>query len=196
MVTELIVKGLVKPRGKLADIAQLILDDDETIVSDVRAFFVQFGSEGNNLMNQLPDILANLHSRSMPESEFREISEFLFDQFQSKEKQIEQLVEKLCSRFKEDDPQIWTQVALTISVMAPSERSMKKIIENAHLFKEKLENLEIRDYLLAMPRKARENTKLYNKACYANQPTLKKFGALDSLETLSNRVSRKRSLRN
>ena len=173
------MKGLVKPRGKLADIAQLILDEDETIVSDVRAFFVQFGSEGNNLMNQLPDILANLHSRSMPESEFREISEFLFEQFQSKEKQIEQLVEKLCSRFKEDDPQIWTQVALTISVMAPSERSMKKIIENAHLFKDKLENLEIRDYLLTMPRKARENTKLYNKACYpffVYQPTLRRRG--------------------
>ena len=48
--------------------------------------------------------------------------------------------------------------------MTPSEKALKKLIEVAHYYKDKLENLEIRDYLLAMPTKARENTKLYNKA--------------------------------
>ena len=164
MVTELIVKGLIKPRGRLADIALLILDESDEIQSLSRSFFIQFGSEGNQLLNQLPDILANLHKDELVESDFRQISEFLFEQFTSKEKQMELMVQSLCARFKEDDPQIWSQVALTISVMTPSEKALKKLIEVAHFYKDKLENLEIRDYLLAMPTKARENTKLYNKA--------------------------------
>ena len=101
MVTELIVKGLIKPRGRLADIALLILDESDEIQSLSRSFFIQFGSEGNQLLNQLPDILANLHKDELVESDFRQISEFLFEQFTSKEKQMELMVQSLCARFKE-----------------------------------------------------------------------------------------------
>ena len=135
MVTELIVKGLIKPRGRLADIARLILDESDEIKSIARSFFVQFGAEGHHLLNQLPDILANLHKDELVEAEFREISEFLFEQFTSKEKQMELMVQSLCARFKEDDPLIWSQVALTLSVMTPSEKALKKLIENAHYYK-------------------------------------------------------------
>ena len=108
------MKGLIKPRGKLADIAMLLLDEDQSIETEARSFFVEFGSEGNHLFNQLPDILANLHAKDMPESEFRVISEFLFEQLQSKDKQIELIVEKLCLKFTEDDPQAWSRVLISV----------------------------------------------------------------------------------
>ena len=106
----MIVKGLVRPRGNLVDVAMCILDSDNGIETEARSFFIQFGSEGNDLFNNLPDILAHLHKKEIRESEFRVISEFLFDQLQTRERQIEQLVERLCLRFTEDDPSKWPQV--------------------------------------------------------------------------------------
>jgi len=92
------------------------------------------------------------------------ISEFLLEQLNKKEKQTELLVEKLCGRFKEnDEPEVWKRVALTISVMTPNEKVIKKLIECGHLYQDKLEDLEIRDHLLTMVSKAREDTKLIQK---------------------------------
>lgn len=164
MISDLIVKGLVKPRGRMADVATLLLDDNDRIKGDAKAFFLEFGSQGNNLINHLPDILAKLHDRDLLESDFRFISEFLFEQLNKKEKQAEQLIEKLCSRFKEnDEPDVWKRVALTISVMTPNEKVIKKLIECAHLFQDKVEDLEIRDHLFTMVEKARADTKLIQK---------------------------------
>ena len=164
MISDLIVKGLVKPRGRMADVAILLLDENERIKEDAKAFFLEFSSQGNNLINHLPDILAKLHDRNLVESEFRFISEFLLEQLNKKEKQAELLIEKLCGRFKEnDEPEVWKRVALTISVMTPNEKVIKKLIECAHLFQDKLEDLEIRDHLLQMVSKAREDTKLIQK---------------------------------
>ena len=113
------------------------------------------------MINHLPDILAKLHDRNLPEDDFRFISEFLLERLNSKEKQTEQLIEKLCARFKEnDDPTVWKQVALTISVFSPNEKVIKKLIECGHLYVDRLEDLEIRDYMLRMTTKAKENTKL------------------------------------
>ena len=50
-----------------------------------------------------------------------------------------------------------------MSVMTPSEKGIKKMIEMFGAYKDKLDNLELRDFLLAMPNKAKTNTKLYNK---------------------------------
>lgn len=75
MISDLIVKGLVKPRGRMADVAILLLDENERIKEDAKAFFLEFSSQGNNLINHLPDILAKLHDRNLVESEFRFISE-------------------------------------------------------------------------------------------------------------------------
>jgi len=164
MISDLIVKGLIKPRGRMADIAMLLLDENERIKEDAKAFFLEFSSQGNNLINHLPDILAKLHDRNLVESEFRFISEFLFEQLSKKEKQTEQLIEKFCGQFKQnDEPDSWKKVALTISVMTPNEKVVKKLIECAHLYQDKLEDLEIRDYFLVIVSKSREDTKLLNK---------------------------------
>ena len=88
----------------------LLLDEDVSIETEARSFFVLFASEGNDLFNQLPDIMGNLHKMDMPESKFRTISEFLFEQLQAKDKQIELIVEKYCLKFTEDDPSVWSQV--------------------------------------------------------------------------------------
>ena len=88
----------------------------------------------------------------------------MFDQLSGKEKQTEQLVEKLCSRFREQDAEdTWKQVALTISVMPVNERMIKKLSECAFMFQDKVSDLEIRDNLHEVCNKARENTKLMQK---------------------------------
>ena len=55
------------------------------------------------------------------------------------------------------------KVSLTISVMPPTVKTLKRLLECGHLFQDKLDNCEIRDYLLAMPRRAREIGVLFSK---------------------------------
>ena len=111
IVSDLIVKGLIKPRGRMAEVAMLLLDTNERIKETVKAFFLEFASQGNNLINHLPDIVAKLHASGMSSDDFRFICEFLFEQLSKKEKQSELLVERFCSRFKQnDEPEAWRQV--------------------------------------------------------------------------------------
>jgi condensin complex subunit 1 len=42
MISDLIVKGLVKPRGRMADVAMLLLDENERIKQDAKTFFLEF----------------------------------------------------------------------------------------------------------------------------------------------------------
>ena len=103
-----------------------------------KAFFIELSTQGNSLFNHLPDILAKLHDADLSEVDFRFISEFLLEQIGKKEKQTEQLVEKLCGRFKQnDEPDTWKQVALTISVMTPNEKVVKKLVEGAYLYQDR-----------------------------------------------------------
>jgi hypothetical protein len=81
-------------------VARLVLDENPAIKREAKTFFVEFSSQGTKLINNLPDILAKLHELQIPTDEFKEITTFLFDQLSGKEKQTEQLVEKLCSRLK------------------------------------------------------------------------------------------------
>ena len=42
IVSDLIVKGLIKPRGRMAEVAMLLLDTNERIKETVKAFFLEF----------------------------------------------------------------------------------------------------------------------------------------------------------
>ena len=52
---------------------------------------------------------------------------------------------------------------MTISVMTPTEKVVKKMIECGHFYQDRLEDLEIRDNLLQIVHKAKEDSKFFEK---------------------------------
>jgi len=65
--------------------------------------------------------------------------------FFEQEKQAENIVEKLCQRFRiSDDPRQWRDIAFCLSLLPfKSERSVKKLIEGLQFYQDKLHELAV-----------------------------------------------------
>jgi len=61
------------------------------------------------------------------------------------EKQAENIVEKLCQRFRlSDDPRQWRDIAYCLSLLPfKSDRSVKKLIEGLQFYRDKLHQPEV-----------------------------------------------------
>jgi len=73
------------------------------------------------------------------EEAFQSTMKYIFS-FIEKEKQAENIVEKLCQRFRlSDEPRQWHDIAFCLSLLPfKSERSMKKLIEGLPFYQDKL----------------------------------------------------------
>jgi condensin complex subunit 1 len=63
----------------------------------------------------------------------------------NQEKQAENIVEKLCQRFRlTEDPRQWRDIAFCLSLLQfKSERSVKKLIEGLQSYRDKLHEKEV-----------------------------------------------------
>lgn len=100
VLTRLILADMIKPKGHISKIAQLVTDDDSSISSSARLFFVELGKKNNvYIYNYLPDIISNLSGvNGMEEEKFQDMIKFLFELLE-KTRNTESLVAKLCHRF-------------------------------------------------------------------------------------------------
>lgn len=80
VLTHLILNGMVKIKGQIAEMAKC-LEDPEPRISDLaKLFFSELASKDNAIYNNLPDIISNLSNPEtrIPEEPFRKIMKFLF----------------------------------------------------------------------------------------------------------------------
>lgn len=101
VLTRLILADMIKPKGNISKIAELIVDDNEQISGMAKLFFVELSKKNNYYIyyNYVLDIISNLCA-SMEEVKFQTMMEFLLE-FLEKNKNIEAIVVKLCDRIKE-----------------------------------------------------------------------------------------------
>ena len=95
---------------------------------------------GSGIYNHIPDILSHLSGdKIISEEDFRVIMKFIFE-FIKKEKQMENLIEKLCSRFRNSDELRYSRdLAYCLSLISFSgDRSLKKLAESFPLYQDKL----------------------------------------------------------
>lgn len=145
VLTHLSLCGMIKVKGQIGEIAKCLIDEDERIRGLSRIFFAEMadrdaGQGNNGIYNHIPDILSHLSaSAAVNEEDFRTIMRFIFD-FIRKERQMENLIEKLCSRFRQsDDVRHARDLAFCLSLISFSgERALKKLIEALPAYQDKL----------------------------------------------------------
>jgi condensin complex subunit 1 len=80
VLTHLILNGMVKIKGQIAEMAKC-LEDPEPRISDLaKLFFSELASKDNAIYNNLPDIISSLSNPEtrIEEEPFRKIMKFLF----------------------------------------------------------------------------------------------------------------------
>lgn len=158
VLTHLSLCGMIKVKGQIGEIAKCLIDEDLRIRNLSRIFFSEMADRdsgtvgGSGIYNHIPDILSHLSTSStsntsdsnncnndISEDSFRIIMKFIFD-FIKKEKQMENLIEKLCGRFRNSDNLRHSRdLAFCLSLISFSgDRSLKKLAESFPLYQDKL----------------------------------------------------------
>ncbi|KAH9924065.1 non-SMC mitotic condensation complex subunit 1-domain-containing protein [Fomitopsis serialis] len=141
VLTHLILNGMIKVKGQLGEMAKCLEDEDERIVDLAKLFFSELSTKDNAIYNNLPDVISHLSvgAHAVEEPSFQSTMRYIFT-FIEKEKQAENIVEKLCQRFRlTEDPRQWRDIAFCLSLLPfKSERSVKKLIEGLQFYRDKL----------------------------------------------------------
>ncbi|KAE8221852.1 hypothetical protein CF319_g4858 [Tilletia indica] len=141
VLTHLILNGMIKVKGQLGEMAKC-LEDKERRVSDLaKLFFSELSTKENAVYNNLPDIISHLSigQHAVDAKTFEQTMSYIFG-FIDKEKQAENVVEKLCQRFRlTSEERQWRDIAYCLSLLPyKSERSIKKLIEGLPFYQDKL----------------------------------------------------------
>ncbi|NWU98702.1 CND1 protein, partial [Upupa epops] len=151
VMSQLILKDIVKVRGQVSDMAVLLIDPDEAIVEVAQNVFSElankasgtlFTSQGNAIYNVLPDIISHLSDPNcgIEEQSFHTIMRQLFS-YITKDKQTESLVEKLCQRFRiARTERQYRDLSYCLTLLPISERGLHKLQDNYNCFADKLQD--------------------------------------------------------
>ncbi|KAI0795346.1 non-SMC mitotic condensation complex subunit 1-domain-containing protein [Irpex lacteus] len=165
VLTHLILNGMIKVKGQLGEMAKCIEDPDQRIADLARLFFSELATKDNAIYNNLPDVISHLSvgAHAVDEETFQSIMKYVFT-FIEKEKQAENIVEKLCQRFRlAEEPRQWRDIAYCLSLLPfKSERSVKKLIEGLQFYRDKLHEEEVYNRFQEILAKAR-TSKTQNK---------------------------------
>lgn len=141
VLTHLILNGMIKVKGQLGELAKC-LEDEEMRVSDLaKLFFSELAAKENAVYNNLPDIISHLSTgeHAVDETTFMNTMRFIFT-FIDKERQAENVIEKLCQRFRlTTQERSWRDIAFCLSLLPyRSERSIKKLVDALPFYRDKL----------------------------------------------------------
>ena len=157
VLTHLILNDMVKVKGQVCEIAMCLQDDDPRIRDLSRLLFHELSKRSNNpVYNLLPDIISQLSLLSLPKEDFRAIMNFLLGHIK-KERQMEQLTEKLCQRFpKATSLHQKSDLAHCLTQLKMTERSIKCLSDNFKLYKDCLFDEDIRKSFSSIVSKAKK----------------------------------------
>ncbi|KAF7729652.1 Condensin complex subunit [Apophysomyces ossiformis] len=177
VLTHLILNGMVKVKGQISEMAKCLEDSDQRISDLARLFFTELATKDNAIYNNLPDIISNLTNSTprVEEETFRRIMKYIFSfDFAEKEKQAENVIDKLCQRFQNtDDARIWRDIAFCLSLLPfKSERSFRKLLENLSTYQDKLHEESVLKSFMEIIAKGRSQ----------KQPKIELKNAIDELE--------------
>lgn len=166
VLTQLVLKDVLKVKGQISEVALLLIDPEPHIVSLALNFFNELSTKDNAIYNLLPDIISRLSDpeRGMSCEDFNTIMKQLFS-YITKERQTESLVEKLCQRFRTAKTERqWCDLAMSLSLLSMCERGFKRLQECWECYSDKLTEPGVYQPLLAITAKLRRGAKPQFKA--------------------------------
>ncbi|GAM19425.1 hypothetical protein SAMD00019534_026000 [Acytostelium subglobosum LB1] len=159
VLTHLILNDMVKVKVSISELALCLVDTDQRIVYNARLFFNSLSSKGNTLYNILPEVISRLAIDSgvnVTNESIRDILKYLFS-FIQKEKLNENLVEKMCHRFKiAKDIAESRNIAFCLQLLSYSEKSLRKLLDSYKVYQDKLVDEEVSQLMSAIITKAKK----------------------------------------
>ncbi|KAF9457593.1 non-SMC mitotic condensation complex subunit 1-domain-containing protein [Collybia nuda] len=160
VLTHLILNGMIKVKGQLGEMAKCVEDPEPRIADLAKLFFKELSTKENAIYNNLPDVISHLSTgdHAVEEEIFQKVLKYIFTYIE-KEKQAENIVEKLCQRFRlSEEPRQWRDIAYCLSLLPfKSDRSIKKLIEGLQFYRDKLHEPEVFERFSEILAKARAN---------------------------------------
>ncbi|XP_076167655.1 CAP-D2 condensin subunit [Ptiloglossa arizonensis] len=145
VLSNLIMKDMVRVRGQISEVALCIVDKDTQIRQDAKNFFKALSQKTNALYNVMPDILSRLTDPNIDLSEldFHEILRYILGLLQ-KEKQVDAIIDKICARFKlATTERQWRDFAYCLSLLQFGPKSIRRLTESLPLLKEKIHHKQV-----------------------------------------------------
>ncbi|KAG5641739.1 hypothetical protein DXG03_004311 [Asterophora parasitica] len=160
VLTHLILNGMIKVKGQLGEMAKCLEDPEPRIADLAKLFFKELSTKENAIYNNLPDVISHLSTgdHAVEEEVFQSTLKYIFT-FIEKEKQAENIVEKLCQRFQfSEEARQWRDIAFCLSLLPfKSERSVKKLIDGLQFYRDKLYEGQVFERFQEILAKARSN---------------------------------------
>lgn len=148
ILSHLISHEMILVKGQISDLALCLVDNDDEIRRATEVFFKEIANKSNILYNVLPDIISRLSDPKLKleEGKYHIIMKNIMSLI-NKDRQVEGLVEKLCFRFKvTEQERQWRDIAYCLSLLAYTEKTIKKLTDNITFFKDKVQVQEVYDY--------------------------------------------------
>lgn len=148
ILSHLISHEMILIKGQISDLAMCLVDKDDEIRTATEVFFKEIAHKSNILYNVLPDIISRLGDPNLhlEEGKYQIIMRYIIGLI-NKDRQIENLVDKLCYRFKiTEQERQWRDIAFCLSLLSYTEKTIKKLVENIPLFKDKVQVQEVYDF--------------------------------------------------
>ena len=148
ILAHLISHEMILVKGQISDLAMCIVDKDDEIRKTTEIFFKEIANKSNILYNVLPDIISRLSDPNLKleEGKYQIIMKYIIG-LVTKDRQVEGLVEKLCYRFKvTEQERQFREIAYCLSLLPYTEKTIKKLIDNIVLFKDKVQVKEVYDF--------------------------------------------------
>ncbi|KAJ2687542.1 condensin complex non-SMC subunit Cnd1 [Coemansia spiralis] len=162
VLTHLILNGMVKVKGQLGEMAKCLEDKDARVADMARLFFSELSTKDNAVYNNLPDIISSLSmgAGAVNEESFGRIMKFLFDFIKEKDRQTDNVVEKLCQRFRNTtDPRQCRDIAYCMALLPyKSERSLRRLLDGLPGYQDKLSEDAVYKYFVEIVSKARSQS--------------------------------------
>ncbi|KAJ2515049.1 condensin complex non-SMC subunit Cnd1 [Coemansia sp. RSA 1939] len=159
VLTHLILNGMVKVKGQLGEMAKCLEDKDPSVADMARLFFTELATKDNAVYNNLPDIISSLSvgAGAVNETSFARIMKFLFDFIKDKERQLENVVDKLCQRFRNTtDPRQCRDIAYCLALLPyKSDRSIRRLVDALPGYQQKLAEDAVYKYFVDIVAKMR-----------------------------------------
>jgi condensin complex subunit 1 len=157
MLSHLILNDMIKIKGSIADVALCLEDGDARIVELTRMFFQELAGKGENpVYNLLPDIISRLSNESVAEDAFQRVLKFLMSYIQ-KERQVDNLVEKLCARFDTKEAGRHARdVSFCLAQLSYSDKALKKLTELFKSYKDALGDVAVYENLSSIVARTRK----------------------------------------
>jgi len=190
VLTHLILNDMIKVKGQISDVAFCIVDGNERISGLSKLFFSELAKKGNTLYNVMPDIVSRLSDPEVgiEEELFRAIMKYIISLIE-KDKLVENLVEKLCHRFRATRTQRqWRDIAFCLSLLQYSDRGLKKLNENFGCWSDKLHEDFVYESICVIFAGVKKNASLGGPAAAGTKQEMKAL-----VEELEQRVEESRA---